>query len=121
MERDNKKTVTIFMFYFFRARLNEGHIANVPSTKSVRRFICCPEFYFSLNCPVTLNFQSCKEPAILLKKRLWHRCFPVKFAKILRTSLLQNTSGRLLLMFRGKRRYAFCSKVHFALSLLLQS
>ena len=24
-------------------------------------------------------------PATLLKKRLWHRCFPVKFAKFLRT------------------------------------
>ena len=24
---------------------------------------------------------------------LWHRCFPVKFAKFLRTSFLQNTSG----------------------------
>ena len=31
-------------------------------------------------------------PAILLKKRLWHRCFPVNFAKFLRT-LSQNTSG----------------------------
>ena len=28
---------------------------------------------------------------------LWHRCFPVNFAKFLRTSFLQNTSGRLLL------------------------
>ena len=25
-------------------------------------------------------------PATLLKKRLWHRCFPVNFAKFLRTS-----------------------------------
>ena len=32
-------------------------------------------------------------PATLLKKRLWHRCFPVDFAKFLRTSFLQNTSG----------------------------
>ena len=35
--------------------------------------------------------------ATLLKKRLWHRCFPVNFAKFLRTQFLQNTSGRLLL------------------------
>ena len=26
-------------------------------------------------------------PAILLKKRLWHRCFPVNFAKFLRTGV----------------------------------
>ena len=32
-----------------------------------------------------------------IKKRLWHRCFPVNFAKFLRTPFLQNTSGRLLL------------------------
>ena len=36
--------------------------------------------------------------ATLLKKRLCHRCFPVNFAKSLRTPFLQNTSGRLLLM-----------------------
>ena len=36
-------------------------------------------------------------PAALLKKRLWERCFPVNFAKFLRTPFLQNTSGRLLL------------------------
>ena len=36
-------------------------------------------------------------PATLLKKRLWHRCFPVNFAKFLRAALLQKISGRLLL------------------------
>ena len=36
-------------------------------------------------------------PATLLKKRLWHRCFPVNFAKFLRTPFLQSISGRLLL------------------------
>ena len=38
-------------------------------------------------------------PATLLKKRLWHRCFPVNFIKFLRTPFLQNTSGRLLLIW----------------------
>ena len=32
-------------------------------------------------------------PATLLKKRLWHRCFPVNFVKFVRTPFLQNTSG----------------------------
>ena len=36
-------------------------------------------------------------PATLLKQRLCHRCFPVNFAKFLRTFFLQNTSGRLRL------------------------
>ena len=33
-------------------------------------------------------------PAALLKKRPWHRCFPVNFAKFLRTHFLKNTTGR---------------------------
>ena len=36
-------------------------------------------------------------PATLLKKSLWHRCFPVNFVKFPRTRFLQNTSRRLLL------------------------
>ena len=36
-------------------------------------------------------------PATLLKKRLRHRCFPVSFVKFLRTPLLENASGLLLL------------------------
>ena len=34
-------------------------------------------------------------PANLLKKRLWHGCFPVNFTEFLWTPFLQNTSGRL--------------------------
>ena len=34
----------------------------------------------------------------LLKRRLWHRSFHVNFEKFLRTTVLQNTSGRLLLV-----------------------
>ena len=35
--------------------------------------------------------------SFFIKKRLWHRCFPLNFAKFLRTPFLQNTSGRLFL------------------------
>ena len=35
-------------------------------------------------------------PATLLKKSLWHRCFPVNFVKFERTIFLQSTSGRLV-------------------------
>ena len=35
----------------------------------------------------------------LLEKRLWYKCFSVSFVKFLRTPFLQNTSGRLLLLF----------------------
>ena len=40
---------------------------------------------------------TCVGPATLLKKRLWHRCFPVNFEKFLRALFLQKTSGWLLL------------------------
>ena len=32
-------------------------------------------------------------PATLLKKRLWHRCFPVNFSKFLRTPFYRTTLG----------------------------
>ena len=38
-------------------------------------------------------------PATLLKKNLWHSCFPMNFAKFLRTPFLQNISERQLLLF----------------------
>ena len=31
---------------------------------------------------------TCASPATLLKMRLWHKCFPVKFEKFLRTPFL---------------------------------
>ena len=39
-------------------------------------------------------------PTTLLKKKLWRRCFPVNFARFLRTLFLQNTLRRLLLEFQ---------------------
>ena len=37
-------------------------------------------------------------PATLLKKRLWHRCFPVKFVKVLRTTFFIERLSWLLLL-----------------------
>ena len=34
--------------------------------------------------------------ATLFKKKLWHGCFPMNFAKFISTHFLQNTSGQLL-------------------------
>ena len=41
------------------------------------------------------------ESAILLKMRLWHRCFPVNFGKFLRTSFLTEHL-RWLLLYNDK-------------------
>ena len=51
------------------------------------------------------NIRSSLKPAILLKYRLCHRCFPVNFANFLRTPFLQNTSGPLLLKHIVLRYY----------------
>ena len=39
------------------------------------------------------NKVACLRPTFLLKKRLWHRCFHVNFAKLQEHVFLQNTTG----------------------------
>ena len=66
-------------------------ISKLPGLTCV---ICCNQgLFFSDN----IMIRDCYFPATLLKKRLWHRYFSVNFAKFLRSTFLQNTSGRLLL------------------------
>ena len=49
-------------------------------------------------CATVWGLEGCRpRPGTLLKINLWHRCFPVNFAKFLKTPFPQNTSGRLLL------------------------
>ena len=38
-------------------------------------------------------------PTTLLKERLWYMCFPVNFAKLLRTPILENICKRLIYLF----------------------
>ena len=57
----------------------------------------CQRFFFNKVAGI--------RPATLLKKSLWHRCFPVNFAKFLRTLVLQNTFGRLLLSATSPKSY----------------
>ena len=58
---------------------------------------CSIKKVFLKFCEIRLFFN---KVASLLKKRHWHRCFPVNSAKFLRILFLQNTSGRLLLKRR---------------------
>ena len=46
----------------------------------------------------SLFFKKVASPATLLKKRLWHRCFPVHFANFLRTPFLTEHLWWLLLI-----------------------
>ena len=41
-------------------------------------------------------------PAISLKNRLWHRCFPVNFAKFLRTPFLTENFRQLILLILAR-------------------
>ena len=72
---------------------NDDNLARATYRSSHRR---C-----SIKRGVLRNFAKFKgkhlKPATLLKKRLWHRCFPVNFAKFVRTPFLQKTYGRPLL------------------------
>ena len=51
----------------------------------------CNNIHFSSK-GIKIVFYVCR-PATLLKNSLWHRWFPVNFAKFLRTCFLENTSG----------------------------
>ena len=53
--------------------------------------------------------------ATLLKKKIWHKCFPVYFKKFLRTPYLQNTSERLLLVLFVARFLCFPLSKIFAM------
>ena len=59
----------------------------------------CARFSLLMKLLVSGLLVSGLRPATLLKERISNRCFPVNFVKLLRTAFLQNTSGRLLLIF----------------------
>ena len=63
---------TIYCKYYRRQRCSQ-------KSRKIDRKTPVPEPHFKIK--------------LTLKKRLWHRCFPVNVAKFLRTSFLQNTSG----------------------------
>ena len=95
--------------YLFKA--NKGNtramreICSKRKVKNTARGAVCKKVFLEVSkihrkrpVPESLfNKVASLRPATLLKKRLWHRCFPVNFVKFLTTPFLQNTSGRLLL------------------------
>ena len=77
--------------------------ANANKIVSRIKLILSPVFEQNLVAEVFIErklYWTLFRPATLLKKRLWHRCFPLNFVKFLRTPFLQNTSGRLVLFIR---------------------
>ena len=80
----------IFRSSHRRCSMNKGVVRNF--TKFTGKHLC-----------QSLFFNKVAGLATLLKKRLCRRCFPVNFLKFLRTLILQNTSGRLLLFIRNSQ------------------
>ena len=84
---------------------------NVTLTEAATRGVLCEKVFLEIwqisqeNTCARVSFLIKKRPATLLKRRLWHRCFPVNFVKFLRTPFLQNTSGRLLLLWIKLQTY----------------
>ena len=76
------------------------HCIHLSTTKAIY-FSCfvlqCP--YFRSSRPELFCKKCCLRPATLLKKRLWHRVFPVNFAKFLRTYFFTEHRQWLLLAF----------------------
>ena len=80
-----------------------GHLENrvhhnlfCKCRSSLRRFSFKKVF---LKLSQNLGESTCSKVSFLkkkLKKRIWHRCFFVTFAKFLRTPFLKNASGQLL-------------------------
>ena len=66
---------------------------------------------------LSFNKVAGQRSATLLKKKLWHRHFPVNFAKFLRTPFMQNTSGRVLLEWHVFWNDIFLALVFYYLSL----
>ena len=88
--------VSVFRSSHRRCSMKKGVLRNFTKFRGKR---LCQSLFF--------NKVAGLRPATLLKKRLWHRCFPVNFAKFLRTPFSQNTSGRLLLCVQSSRRDSF--------------
>ena len=57
----------------------------------------CQSLFFNKVAACRVSFLIKLQPATLLKKKFWHRCFPVNFAKILRTPFLTDHLRWLLL------------------------
>ena len=88
--KTGSKQAKITFFFFFVAKktiLDRSSRPEVFSQKDVLK-------HFSKFTGKHL----CLRPATLLKKRLWHRCFPVNFKKFLSTTFLTEHLRWLLLM-----------------------
>ena len=80
----------------------------------LRNFVKCTEKHLCQS--LFFNKVADLNPAILFKKRDWHKCFTVNFTKFLRTPFLQNTSSGCFWMVLEIFTSIFCS-IHMELTI----
>ena len=98
----------IALFFFFSEAVTQRCYVNKVVLRNLAKFTgkhLCQGLFFG---KVTGLW-----PATLLKKRLWHRCFPVNFVKFLQTPFLTEHLWWLLLSFR--RLCVTSHMLHFTL------
>ena len=84
---------SFFMFFILSNKRSRHRLCSVKNILILRNFAkftgnyLCQSLFF--------NKVAGLRPAALLKKKLWHSCFPVNFVKYLRTHFLENTSGTI--------------------------
>ena len=89
----------ILEIYYLHARICYSFLSRTPI-----RYVFLSASYIKKQSPRRVLWKGEKvkkaPPATSLKKRLWHRCFPVNFAKFLRTSFFTEHLWWLLLYIR---------------------
>ena len=75
-------------------------------TKFTRTHLC-QSLFFNKVAGLPVPESLCLRSAILIKKRLWLRCFSVNFAKFLRTFFYRNLRWLLLML---RKRCCICLK-----------
>ena len=74
----------------FASKFRSNHLRWSIGKGILKKFAKCTEKHL---CQSLFFNIVAGQPATLLNKRFWHRCFLLNFAKFLRTSILQNNSG----------------------------
>ena len=114
----HKREIAGSAFVGFFKNLQSSHLArlfsSIAESGSSRPGVFCKKSVFRNFAKFTGKYL-CKSlffnkvayfrPATLLKKRLWHRCFPVNFAKFLRTPFLTELLRWLLLRVATSPEY----------------
>ena len=109
--------ICVFRLSFSAIRLHESEA--VVLSYSVKKLFLrnFAKFTGKHPCQSLFFYKVGLRPATLLNKSLWHRCFPVNFAKFLRTSFLKSTFSGCL--WRVKNLYRFSTLESYLVEVLI--